>query len=84
MNIEHASVSTPLVRVVGVTKVVGPTGPAGPQGDAGDPEHVGAAVTAYMQEHSDAVLAPHVNDPEPHPAYDDIPSLTLLFENGLT
>lgn len=25
----------------------------------------------------------HVLDPEPHPAYDDGPSLVVLFENGL-
>lgn len=28
-------------------------------------------------------LATHLIDPTPHPAYDDLPSLTLLFENGL-
>lgn len=31
----------------------------------------------------DDVLAPHVNSLTPHPAYDDQPSLRLLFENGL-
>lgn len=30
-----------------------------------------------------SAIATHVIDPEPHPAYDDIPSLTLLFENGI-
>jgi len=25
----------------------------------------------------------HVNDSEPHPAYDDMPTLRLIFENGL-
>lgn len=30
-----------------------------------------------------AVVEPHVEAPEPHPAYDDIPSLTTLFENRL-
>lgn len=25
----------------------------------------------------------HIVAPEPHPAYDDLPSLTLLFENGI-
>lgn len=28
-------------------------------------------------------LLPHINSSEPHPAYDDIQSLTVLFENGL-
>lgn len=28
-------------------------------------------------------LADHVSSPTPHPSYDDLPSLKLLFENGL-
>lgn len=28
-------------------------------------------------------LTTHVQDTTPHPAYDDLPSLVLLFENGL-
>ena len=80
---ESAVVYRQPIRVVGVTKIVGPPGPRGPRGDAGDPEQVGAAVTAYITKHSDTLLAPHVSDPTPHPAYDDLPSLTLLFENGL-
>jgi len=37
-----------------------------------------------IQEMIDSTLAVHVNAREPHPAYDaDIPSLTVLFENGL-
>ncbi|GAY12022.1 hypothetical protein [Pseudonocardia sp. N23] len=31
----------------------------------------------------DDVLAPHIVAPEPHPAYDDLPDLRLIFENGL-
>lgn len=31
---------------------------------------------------SEAVLLAHINDPEPHPAYDDSPSLLLLYENA--
>lgn len=30
-----------------------------------------------------AELDTHINDPTPHPVYDDLPSLTLLFQNGL-
>jgi hypothetical protein len=30
-----------------------------------------------------AILAPHVASSHPHPAYDHIPSLKLLFQNGL-
>jgi hypothetical protein len=36
-----------------------------------------------VQELIDDTVAVHVAAPEPHPAYDDIPSLTLLFQNGL-
>jgi hypothetical protein len=32
---------------------------------------------------SDAVLLAHIDSTTPHPVYDDMPSLTLLFENGL-
>lgn len=31
----------------------------------------------------DDTIGVHVNDTTPHPAYDDMPSLVLLFENGL-
>lgn len=35
-------------------------------------------------ETSNAALRAHIDDPEPHPAYDvDIPVLKLYFENGL-
>ena len=44
-------------------------GPAGVQAD------LEAAVSVVVEEHVQAV--------EPHPAYDDLPSFTLLFENGL-
>lgn len=40
-----------------------------------DPEVVEAAV--------EEVLETHVDSPTPHPVYDEIPSLTLIFENGL-
>jgi hypothetical protein len=49
------------------TAIPGPPGPRGPAGDAND----GGA------------LADHIIDDTPHPKYDDLPSLTLLFENGL-
>lgn len=31
----------------------------------------------------DAAVAEHVQADLPHPAYDDLPSLRVLFENGL-
>ena len=48
----------------------GDTGATGPQGPAG-PDGTAAAEA-------------HTADTKPHPAYDDIPSLSILFENGLT
>ena len=32
---------------------------------------------------SDEAVLAHINAMTPHPIYDDLPSLTLLFENGL-
>jgi len=31
----------------------------------------------------DQAISVHVSDSTPHPAYDDMPSLRLLYENGL-
>jgi hypothetical protein len=28
-------------------------------------------------------LTPHINAATPHPAYDDMPDMTLIFDNGL-
>lgn len=50
----------------------GPIGPPGAKGDKGDPGLSG-----------DESMIVHVLDPTPHPAYDDMPSLVLLFENAL-
>lgn len=47
----------------------------GPPGPAGNP--------FIFQEMVNEAIDDHVNAPEPHPAYDDLPSLVLLFENGL-
>jgi len=38
---------------------------------------------ASLEADSNAELTTHINAATPHPAYDDINSLTLLFENGL-
>lgn len=40
-------------------------------------------INAYTRPQVDQMFADHVNDPTPHPTYDNIPNLTLLFENGL-
>jgi hypothetical protein len=38
---------------------------------------------AFLEADSAAELSAHINNETPHPAYDDMNSLTLLFENGL-
>lgn len=52
---------------------IGPPGVAGPEGPAG--------VDADTQ--VEELMYGHINDPTPHPAYDDMPDLTILLENGL-
>lgn len=47
------------------------------------PEAISGAVQAYLETNSEAVLGTHISSLTPHPVYDDLPSLTLLFENGL-
>lgn len=58
-----------------VVPVSGPRGLPGLDGAA-------ANITTILAL-ADQQIALHVADPEPHPAYDDIPSLVLLFENRL-
>jgi hypothetical protein len=67
-------------------------GPDGPRGKSAYEVAVDAGFTGTVGEwleslRSDSVaqeiLSAHIADDDPHPAYDDIPSLTLLFENGL-
>lgn len=38
---------------------------------------------AVIQDMVDDALAAHTTDTTPHSSYDDLPSLSLLFENGL-
>ena len=38
---------------------------------------------ADLDEAVSEILEVHIQAAEPHPAYDDLPSFTLLFENGL-
>lgn len=58
-----------------VQVIVGPRGPEGPEGPGVD--------EAGVQAIADVAVATHVADATPHPAYDDLPSLTLIFENAL-
>lgn len=41
------------------------------------------ALSGALNTAGEPLLAQHIVAPEPHAAYDDIPSLTVLFENGL-
>lgn len=56
--------------------LAGPQGPPGPPGREGPP---GDDAETSVQE----TMEQHVNSPEPHPIYDDIQDLSILFENGL-
>ena len=52
----------------------------GPAGDKGDPGPPGtAADVSVIDDH----IAVHAQSATPHPAYDDLPDLVLIFENGL-
>lgn len=60
----------------------------GPQGSAADLteadlERVIAEATEVTAEVLAGALVDHINSPAPHQAYDDLPSLTLIFENGI-
>lgn len=54
------------------------------------PEQIGAAVADWLDDNpptagvTPAELTAHVEAVNPHPAYDDMPSLSLIFENRLT
>lgn len=61
--------------------VPGPVGPQGIQGMQGVQGPVGPIGPAGAD--GTAAVIEHIADVTPHPAYDDLPSLTLQFENGL-
>lgn len=54
----------------------GPQGPPGVKGDQGEPGLDSGVVV-------EAMMIAHVESPTPHPAYDEMPDLTIHFENGL-
>lgn len=58
--------------------VVPVRGPQGPKGDPGDLDDL-----EVVQDMIDTTVAAHGQAAEPHTAYDDLPSLRLIFENGL-
>lgn len=66
----------PATSAVSVTNS-GPVGPRGYQGPTGAPGS--GAVDEYARDQ----ISLHLIDPTPHPTYDDLPDLSLIFENGL-
>lgn len=53
-------------------------GPPGEQGEPGGPGEQGEPGPPG----SEASITEHIEDPSPHPAYDEGPSLVLLYENA--
>ena len=66
-NVVRETVRPASIEVV-VPASKGDRGEPGPKGDSGI---------------DNTALINHIIDDEPHPAYDDMLDLTLLFENGL-
>lgn len=66
-NFDQDTYRLDLPPLKGDAGLPGPQGPPGPAGPAGGAEE----------------LLAHVNASEPHPAYDTIPDLTLIYENRL-
>lgn len=78
--------SLTVVPIAGGAGARGPKGDQGDQGDPGDPGPEGPP--GGLSEAEVTVIAEtstlnHELDATPHPAYDDLPSLSLMFENGL-
>jgi len=67
--------------------IVGLEGPQGPAGASAYEIAVAAGFVGSQQDWLDQfgsqLVNTHIADPTPHPAYDDLPSLKILFENGL-
>lgn len=63
-------------NIFGTVRVSGGVpGPAGLNGQDGQDGQDGGINPVLLDEHIESL--------EPHPVYDDLPSMTLLFENGL-
>lgn len=78
--------------IISVTTTPPPAGTGGATGPAGgvlsgnfpNPGFaVDMATQAELESTVDARVAMHRYDDDPHPAYDDLPSMSLIFQNGL-
>lgn len=83
MNIEIIAPANPEIRLskaaasasLGLFASRGERGPQGAQGVQG--------IQGPKGDTDLAAINAHIDDSTPHPTYDDIPSLTLLFENRI-
>ena len=55
----------------------------GPAGAGADADTVAGLVSDYLAGHPSAALQTHIDSPAPHPVYDDLPGLSLIFDNAL-
>ena len=55
----------------------------GPAGAGADADTIASLVSDYLAGHPSASLQAHIDSPTPHPAYDDLPGLSLIFDNTL-
>lgn len=78
--IPEIRIDPPESDTIHVVAVPGPPGDDGPPGEPGPP---GGISESAAQDMIDTSIGVHVAAPEPHPAYDDLPSIRLIFENGL-
>lgn len=69
MEVSETSFGTVVVTDTATAMITVEGGVPGPQGNPG--------VDA------DDLMVLHLIDPTPHPVYDDMPSLVIIFENGI-
>lgn len=75
-------VEPPLPDVTVVVSEVGLVGPPGPQGNPGPQGEPGVSADVNVDQQVATAIHIHEEDPTPHPAYDDGPSLMLLYQNA--
>lgn len=71
------------IGLLGPQGLKGDIGLQGPQGVSGVTTVTGGVTESQVTDAVATAVQNHVQAPAPHPVYDDIPDLTILFENGL-